>query len=218
MAPSQFRGRLQHHTALALACVAVYAVTVWLSPGESTADQVSIATAYACLLFMAAALSTGPLTVLQNGTAPLNNYLRRDIGIWSGLTGLVHFFAGVEQSMTPAYLARYVETTDGMVSAELGRQLFTWGSLAGLVVAVLVVLLLGLSNDWVLRRLGTKWWKRLQRSAYWAFAFTIGHGLAFQFLESRHRVLIAVLVGVVLVAAGLQLSGAAARRRRSTAS
>jgi sulfoxide reductase heme-binding subunit YedZ len=162
---------------------------------------------------MAAALSIGPLTVRRTGAAPLNNYLRRDIGIWSGLTGLVHFFAGVDQSMKPVYLARYVETTGGMVSAELGRQLFTWGSLAGLVVFLLVLLLLGLSSDRALRRLGAKWWKRLQRSAYWAFAFTVGHGLAFQLLESRNSFLISVLVGVVLIVLGLQYSGNAAYRR-----
>ncbi len=214
MAPSQFSQRVKHHLVLVLGCLGIFAAMVWLRPGESRLDQLSIATAYTCLLYMGAALAVGPLIVRRTGTAPLNIYLRRDIGIWSALTGLVHFFVGVDQSMSPAYLGRYVETTEGLVSPELGRQLFAWGSIAGLVVALLVLLLLGLSNDRMLRRLGAKRWKRLQRSAYWAFAFTIAHGLAFQILEYRHGTLIGVLLAVAAVVVYLQLSA----RARSTGS
>ncbi len=211
MAPSQLR--LRHHAALAFGSVAIFAATAWLRPGETSADHLSIATAYACLLYMAAALSVGPLKVRQMATPPLNNYLRRDIGIWSGIAGLVHFFVGVDQTMNQAYLARYVDTGAGLVSPELGRQLFTWGTIAGMVVAVLVVLLLSLSNDRVLRRLGPKRWKRWQRSAYWAFGLTVVHGAAFQLLEIRNVVLVALLVVVALLAVGLQLLGFVSRRR-----
>jgi DMSO/TMAO reductase YedYZ heme-binding membrane subunit len=82
-----------------------------------------------------------------------------------------------------------------------------------LLIAVLLVLLLVLSSDRVLRRLGSTWWKRLQRSAYFAFLLTVGHGFAFQALESRSAGLIVVLALVTAAVIALQLRGAALYRR-----
>ena len=50
-------------------------------------------------------------------------------------------------------------------------------------MVILFLMLLLLSNDRSLRRLGPKWWKRLQRSSYVAIALTFYHGFAFQYLE-----------------------------------
>lgn len=205
--PSPLRRRLVHHAALATGSVLVGAVAAGLDTSQGWSSQLSFATAWICLVYMAVALVIGPVTARRRGSAPLNNYLRRDVGIWCALTGLAHFFLGVDQSMNPVYLARYVTTDQGLVAPEVAQQFFTWGSIAGLVVAVIILVPLCISSDFMLRRLGPVWWKRLQRTAVWAFGFTIAHGLAFQLLESRSAAWIALLVGLSLAVIALRLSG-----------
>jgi DMSO/TMAO reductase YedYZ heme-binding membrane subunit len=91
------------------------------------------------------------------------------------------------------------------------EQLFNWGSIFGTVVGLLFVLLLAISSDLALRRLGPKTWKRLQRSSLLAFWLTVAHGVAFQILEDRYLALF------LLVAAGAALLGFRWRARLSTA-
>jgi len=207
--------RWQHHALLAVGSVLVFGLTAVFLGAESTADQLSFATAYLCLFYLAAALLIGPVQSGRGGQVLLNNYLRRDVGIWAALTGLVHFIVATDLSMSQTYMADYVAIDAGNFPAQLRMQFFTWGTIAGLLIAVLLILLLVLSNDRVLRRLGSKWWKRLQRSAYFAFALTVAHGLAFQALESRSAFLIIVLALTTAVVIALQLRGAAAYRRRN---
>lgn len=213
MAPSGTLHRWRHHGLLALGALAVLALTVWLRPAESRLEQLSFGTAWACLVYLAAALAIGPLRVWRTGALRLNDYLRRDVGIWAALTGLVHLFAGTGESMNQAYLQRFVETGDSVFTPALRQQLFAWGSVAGFIVGLLVLLLLVLSSDFALRSVGRKWWKRLQRSAYFVFALTVGHGLAFQALESRSLVLVACLGGLLVIVCWLQWSGIVAHRR-----
>ncbi|MGI9329184.1 MAG: ferric reductase-like transmembrane domain-containing protein [Gammaproteobacteria bacterium] len=207
------KARWQHHTLLAVCSLLIFALTVVLRGAESTADQLSFATAYLCLFFLATALLIGPLQLSRGGHALLNNYLRRDVGIWAAVTGLIHFVLATDISMSQAYMADYVAIDTGNFSAELRMQLFTWGTIAGLVTAVLLILLLALSNDRVLRRVGNKWWKRLQRSAYFAFALTVVHSFAFQALESRRAGLVIVMSLITVAVVVFQLRGAAAYRR-----
>jgi sulfoxide reductase heme-binding subunit YedZ len=175
----------------------------------------STATAWLCLGLLSAALAIGPLRVLGGSPPQTNLLVRRDLGIWAGLTGLVHFWLGTAQSMNAAYLQNYVNPVDLPLGTGIRQALFTWGSLGGLVVAVLCVLLLMLSSNRALQLLGARWWTRLQRSRSLAFALTVAHGIAFQALEGRAAILVAALLasaGGMLV---LQLAGRHTVRRRS---
>ena len=198
------RRRLFNHAALAAGSLVILSISLWLDAGEPTSHQLSFATAWICLIYMGIALSIGPVMARTRGNVPLNIYLRRDVGIWCALAGLAHFTLGVDQSMNQVYLARFVTSEGGLVTAPINDQLFTWGSIVGLVAAVVILVPFCLSSDFMLRKLGTTWWKRLQKSAIWAFVFTVIHGLAFQLLESRSAVLIALLLAVCLAVVALR--------------
>ncbi|MDH3282042.1 MAG: hypothetical protein OEQ18_13070, partial [Gammaproteobacteria bacterium] len=79
---------------------------------------------------------------------------------------------------------------------------YSAGTIVGFLVGVVFIVLLGLSNDWSLRRLGRRKWKRMQRLAYVAFGLIVVHGFAFQLIESRRILLTALL----LIAAGFVLT------------
>ena len=190
-------------------------LVVVIGSGDTLLDDVSLATAYICLILMAVALSLGPLRALRSSPLPLNNYLRRDIGIWSGLAGLVHLFVATELSMSAAYMQAYVNLSTGGFSDAMRMDLFSWGSIVGFLVGIFVLLLLILSNNKIIKLLGATWWKRLQRFAYPAFVFTVLHGFAFQALEARNILLIGIVAGVFIGVIILQISGFRAVIKRS---
>lgn len=199
--------RLLTHIGLAVFSLIIY-IVVNLVSHEAIFDQLSIVTAYICLLLMACALSVGPLRLyIHKAANPINIYLRRDIGIWAAVFGLVHLFLATSSSMTSEYIQRYVDVATQGLSESARSGLFLWGSVTAFVAGLLLLLLLCLSNDTLLRLLGMRWWKRLQRLAYLAFALTLAHGVMFQILESRGLVLVGLLLIVALTVLALQLFG-----------
>lgn len=207
MAPDISRRRWRHHGALAAASFLMIGFVALTGSGDTLLDDVSLATAYICLILMAVALCLGPLRVLRSAPLRLNIYLRRDIGIWSGLAGLVHLFVATELSMNERYMEAYVNLSTSGLSDALRMDLFSWGSIVGFLVGILVLLLLVLSNNTIMRFVGSMWWKRLQRFAYPAFVLTVLHGFAFQALEARNVLLIAIVFAVFISVLILQILG-----------
>lgn len=199
--------RITHHLALAGINGAALAAAMVSGPAEQWPDQVSIVTAYLCLGLLCAGLAIGPARAFRTGRPSVNLYLRRDIGIWAALTGLAHLVIATALSMTPGYMETFVDNAGVPPSQVIRMELFTWSTIAGLVVGVLLLVLLGLSNDKSLRWVGPRWWKRLHRLSYLAFALTAAHGIAFQALESRTGALIAVVILASLVVLVLQITG-----------
>lgn len=203
--------RTVRHIVLASLVLVVGGLVVQFGPGDLV-DNLSIATAWLCLVAMAGALSLGPLRARRAGAPTLNLQLRRDLGIWSGLTGLGHLVLATIQSMSQRYMTRYVEVDLAGLDANVRAMLFAWGSIIGFLIGLVLLLLLGLSNNRVMHRLGPKRWKRLQRLVYPVFALTLIHGLAYQLLELRSAYLIAVLVAIAGAIVILQILGRRAVR------
>lgn len=206
--------RLSHHVLLSGLTLLASAAAIVAEAGASARESASLATAYLCLALLAAALSIGPLMALTSGRPTLNNYLRRDIGIWAGLNGLAHVWLGTLVSMNAGYVATFVKAALSPPSAEVRNWLFSVGAIAGYVVGALLVLLLALSSDRALRRLGAPRWKRLQRASYLALGLTALHGLAFQVIETRPAALVLLLVATTLAVLALHLAARRAVHRR----
>ena len=206
--------RLQHYVGLIIFSALILG-WVTSTSNESTADQLSIATAYICVLLMAVALIVGPLRAYWYGIkTPVNIYLRRDIGIWTAMSGLIHLYLATIQSMNASYISRYVDINTAGLSESTRGELFLWGSVTAFIVGILLLMLLCLSSNTALRLLGVRWWKRLQRTAYAAFVLTIIHAIMFQMLEKRAIALIILLIAVSLVVVILQSVGFVSVRKK----
>lgn len=164
--------------------------------------RLSLLTAWLCTGFLVAALAWGPVQVLRTGRPVLNSLVRRDLGIWAALTGLAHLWLATVMVMTPVYFQTYITPGDGS-DPGLAGWIGTGGILAGYVVGLLFLMLLGLSSNRALKRLGPERWKRLQRWAWPAFLLTVAHGVVFQVIEGRTGlwlfILCAALVTMVLL-------------------
>ena len=205
--------RLKNHLALLALSIGALGAAAISGPAATFADRLSIVSAYLCLLLLGLALLIGPASVLRNGRLAVNSYIRRDTGIWAATTGLLHFYLANVLSMNYEYLGTYVENATTLPTAAVRSTLYTSGTIAGYIIAVLFIILLALSSDWMLRKVGLKWWKRMQRLSYLGFILTCIHAFEFQMLETRPLFWVVVVAAIAVVTFTGQYIGFLAVRR-----
>lgn len=211
------RRRIRRHVLLGLSAAGLCFLVDRLLGSDDLRFRLSMATAYASLAFLVATLVLGPLRVLRGRHSPANTFLRRDIGIWAGTLGLLHVGAGLtvhfRGDMWKYFFARLPAAGDPV---PVRLDAFGVAVYTGTASALVLVLLLALSNNRSLRTLGTARWKGLQRWNYAAFLLMAVHGTLFQLLESRALPWVvafglALGLAVVLQAAGFVRRRAAGR-------
>ena len=200
---SYWQRRIARHVTIALTTLAITAL-FWklFAARQDVISHLSIATAYPALLLTAAALLLGPWNVLSGRDNPLSFDLRRDLGIWAGIMALLHTGVGLNVHLRGRPWLYFIDQHD-----RVRHDLFGFGNDTGLIAAFLFLLLLAISNDLSLRRLGTRKWKSLQRWTYLAVGLTLMHGVAYQHIEERQAVYKSVLWGVTAVVAAFQITG-----------
>jgi|Tabmets5t2r1_1033131.scaffolds.fasta_scaffold04695_4 sulfoxide reductase heme-binding subunit YedZ len=195
--------RLLRHYLPLLASSGAMVAALYAALDQGTVQRLSIATGYAALALLAFTLSVGPLRALRGRRLPLSIHLRRDAGICTAVVGLTHVVLGLQVHHGGA-IQRYFTTLDR-------GGLANW---IGLAATLLLVLLLGLSSDLAIRRLGSRRWKRLQRLAYALFALVVAHTILYQLIEERAVALVGAAAAVTGATVALQLAGARRRARR----
>lgn len=206
------RRLLFHHAVLALASAALIVAIYVLIRSDQIMFRLSMATAYVGLLLIVVTLLIGPIRVLRKRPPPVgSNDLRRDIGIWAALVSFVHVIVGLQVHLGSMVL--YFLHHAGPDKRLVPRvDPFGLANYLGLAATVVIALLLALSNDWSVRRLGPRKWKRLQRSNYAGFALIVLHGVVYQIIEKRTPPYPVVFGAMVLLVIAIQL--AAFRQRK----
>lgn len=213
------RQRRQRHVVVLAGASLVAGLLAWsLLPGDTPRSQrLSLIFGYESLAAVLGTLTLGPLKVLRRRPNPISSDLRRDVGLWAGLTGvahvvfsLLHHFGGDP--------VRYFFTTSPALSS-IRRDTFGDAVWIGLAAALVLVGLAAISNDLSLRKLGRRW-KTIQRANYALAVVLFAHTVLFwQELDRNVEIRVVTLfaTGAVLV---LQLSGVAvvlrSTHRRST--
>lgn len=207
------RRLLVHHPLIAAVSGLLLYTAFRLVSSDHLVFRLSMATAYVALLLLAVTLLIGPWKAWRGGAAPLGNHdLRRDIGIWAGLVGLAHVVFGLQVHLG-SMLLYFVQRVGPDRTLVPRLDAMGVANYTGLVATLVLVLLLALSNDWSLRRLGVKRWKRWQRSNWIGFGVIAVHGVIYQLLEKRGMPYPVVFGALLLVVvAGRQ----AAARARAT--
>jgi sulfoxide reductase heme-binding subunit YedZ len=207
--------RLRRHALLGSLSLAVTAIVAAMDRSPQTVHRLSMGTAYAALLLLVVSLAIGPLRVLRSRPNPVSTDLTRDVGIWAGATGLLHVVLGLQVHMRGRFWLYFVYPPDQPHRLPLRHDSFGAANWTGLGATAVLVLLLAISNDVALRRLGAKRWKALQRWSYAAALLTLVHGVVFQVIEKRRLPYVSMLGG--LTAAALLLQAAGFLRVRSRA-
>jgi sulfoxide reductase heme-binding subunit YedZ len=206
---SYWQRRLARHAKLALVSLCIGAIVWTLSRHDSVAEGFSFATAYAGLVLLAVALAVGPMNVLRRRPNPVSTDLRRDVGIWAGLCGVAHTVAGLQVHMR-GHFVRYFLPAPG-THVDGGAAVFLTANYLGMTGAILLLVLMSISNDIALRKLGVPRWKLLQRSTYVVLAAVVFHGTLYQLLEKRAALLVIVFAAITVIVVVLQLTGLRAK-------
>ena len=204
---SRLRSRLlwHHLPVLVLSFVSVAALYS-TRPYPDVISRASFATAYPALALLAATLLVGPWKVLRRTANPVSSDLRRDIGIWAGILGVVH--AGVGQCVhLRGRPWLYYVYGPGEHHHGMRHDLFGLANYTGAVGTLLLIALLATSNDLSLRRFGALKWKQLQRWNYAVFALVAVHSFAFQGVETQKIQWVITVAACVGSAAVLQIAG-----------
>ncbi|HLZ91170.1 MAG TPA: hypothetical protein VKQ28_05600 [Candidatus Acidoferrum sp.] len=211
MSNTRLRRRLLYHLLVGIGSVALTLVFMQLFPKRDLISRISIGTAYPALFLSAAALLLGPLNVLRRKPNPVSFDLRRDVGIWAGILALAHTAVGLNVHLRGRMWLYFVDARH-----HLRQDAFGFANYTGALAALVFALLLALSNDVSLRKLGGGRWKSLQRWAYAAAALTAGHAIAYQQIEKRiwpFEAVFWVVLGFVLT---LQVAGAIRNRQNTS--
>ena len=135
--------------------------------------------------------------------------MRRDIGIAGGLFSVAHTVIGLQVHLHGKIALYFLPLPVASASAGL----FQWANWVGLVSVVIIAVLVTISNDLALRRLGLSTWKFLQRWAYPAAVLAVLHGIVYQLIEKRSYAIMTLLVFVSMAVIVLQYQGFRIRRR-----
>lgn len=178
-------------------------------------QQLTVATGYLGLGFLALTLLLGPANLVLRRRNPVSTYLRRDVGIWTAIFSVVHVICAV---------LIHVSHDSGLISSfvhffvtEDGRPLtnsFGWGNWTGLAATVIALVLLATSDDAALRKLKAAPWKWLQRLNYTLFALVILHAFFYgALLRMASPFTLLLILSVIAVVVG-QTVGVWLWRRR----
>lgn len=198
--------RVQRNASLVALISAILLVTSAVVPGNRRTEALSIVTAYASLSLLVATLSIGPLNVIRGVSNPLSTHLRRDLGIWTAITGIAHTVLGLQVHKGGDLMAYFAL---GNVDAETSRPAvaFVVTNYMGALASVVLLGLLVLSNNASIRFFGAVTWKRMQRSSYAVILLVAAHGLIYQLLEQRNARAVALCLAMFATAGALQLHG-----------
>lgn len=192
--------RLVTHLVLGSMMAALYLFLARLFPGGRQIELFVIVLGYLCLILACVSLLIGPLSLLRRRRNPVNIDLRRDIGIWAGITGCLHVLfvlrGRVQDGLILLYFLR--EGPQGYMPL---FSVFGMSNDFGLFATLLLLLLLALSNTASLRYLKGKYWKLLQRLTYLLVPLILVHTFGYQYLNLRGPLLvwgvIALSIGVL---------------------
>lgn len=200
--------RIQQQLVIALLSAAMTTGIFLLVESKDATFRWSMASGYAALALIGLSLIIGPINVLRGRTNPLNIRLRRDIGIWGGVLGLVHTVAGLQVHMGGLFWLYFVfPPEENHLIPILRYDLFGLANYTGLGVTIILFLLLSLSNNAMLKNLGPQQWKKWQRLNYTGYSLLIVHGAAYQWLEKRTAGFILAFVIQVAFVGTLQATG-----------
>jgi len=205
------RRLLRHHLPL-LAIAAAISFCLRAAAGLPSIQGWSVATAFASLMLLGAAMSIGPINIIRRRPNPVSADLRRDIGVWVAIVAFVHVAIGIQVHLGDPLKYFMITAPDGTMS--LRHDWFGVANYTGLVATFILVILLAVSSDAALRFLGTRNWKSVQRLTYGLALLAIMHGVVYELIEDRALSLVFVFCAVVLAVATLQWQGRHIRRNK----
>ena len=186
------------------------------SHADDAIFRLSLSLGYAALLLLLFTLLISVWNLLKNRKLlPIQYDVRRDVGIWAGIVGISHSIVGLFvhfRDKPNSFLYYFIFPPETSSSFPLRYDLFGLANYTGLFGFLIVALLLAISNDFSLKKLGNKRWKNLQRLNYLFFGFVFLHSVIYALIEKRPLPLFALALLLFGSTISLQIFGISKHR------
>ncbi|TXE11197.1 ferric reductase-like transmembrane domain-containing protein [Algoriphagus aquimarinus] len=168
---------------------------------------------YLSICLLAVSLILGPINLMLKLKNPISTNIRRDIGIFGGLLGLIHSVVGLFMHFTGRPWLYFVEEVEKGFAIRKGN--FGLANYTGLLGAFILILLLVISNDYFLRKLKAAKWKNLQRFTYLMFVLVIAHSIFYRLNADKVDLIIYLYLPIFLTILAFQLIGIWLKTRKN---
>jgi len=167
---------------------------------------------YLSIFLLAASLLLGPINLILRRKNPISTYIRRDIGIFGGILGIIHSVVGLFMHFTGKPWLYFVKEVGDNLIIRFGN--FGLANYTGLFGALILILLLIISNDYFLSKLKSVKWKNLQRFTYLMFLLVIAHSIFYRLNANKEDLIIFLYLPMFLIVLAFQLIGVWLKKRK----
>ncbi len=203
----KLNNRLKTHYLTMLIMSLIFSLIFYVlwKPGMTAIPLITYTSGYISIFLLAVSLLLGPVNLMLKRKNPISTYVRRDIGIFGGILCVIHSVIGLFMHFSGRpwmYFVKEAGETFALRSDNFGLANYT-----GVLGAILLVLLLAISNNYFLRKLKAKRWKNLQRFSYLMFILAIAHSIFYRLSANKVDLILYLYLPMFLLILMFQLIG-----------
>jgi sulfoxide reductase heme-binding subunit YedZ len=171
-------------------------------------------TGYISIFLLVLSLLIGSINLILKRKNPISTYLRRDIGIYGGSLAIIHSVTGLFVHLRGKMWQYFLNEIDHKLDIRTDN--FGMANYTGVIAALLIIVLLAISNNYSLSRLKAAKWKNLQRLSYFMFIFVLIHAILYSILLNHISLVFYLYIPIVLMVLIFQVIGIKLRLQRRT--
>ena len=198
--------RLKKHYLPLLSLVLIAWVIFYIGwTNRDTITFITQATGYISIIILSISLIIGPVNILLKIKNPVSTYLRRDISVIGGILALIHSIAGLFVHLRGNNWQYFLNKTEFGYSIRTDN--FGLANYTGLISALIIVLLLITSNDYLLKKLNSTNWKNIQRLSYLMFILAIIHCFYYRIVKGNLNLIYSLYIPLFIIVLTFQMIG-----------
>ncbi len=199
------RFKIHYLPMLVLSIIFCLIFYIFWKPTLPVIPFITYTSGYLSIFLLAVSLLLGPINLILRRKNPLSTYIRRDIGIFGGILGIIHSVVGLFMHFTGKPWLYFLEEVGDNLIIRIGN--FGLANYTGLFGALILILLLTISNDYFLGKLKAVKWKNLQRSTYLMFLLVIAHSIFYRLNANKEDLIIFLYLPMFFIVLAFQLIG-----------
>ena len=198
--------RLKKHYLPLLSLVLIACVIFYIGwTNRDTITFITQATGYISIIILSISLIIGTVNILLKIKNPISTYLRRDISIIGGILALIHSIAGLFVHLRGNNWQYFLNKTEFGYSIRTDN--FGLANYTGLMSAMIIILLLITSNDYLLKKLTSTYWKNIQRLSYLMFILALIHCFYYRIVKENLNLIYWIYIPLFITVLIFQMIG-----------
>ena len=204
---------LKHYIPLSILTLIIGIAFFFIWTKKDLITLITDVTGYIAIVLLSVSLIIGTINFIRKGFSPVSTYFRRDISVFGGILAIIHSICGLFVHLRGNMWQYFFKKPADNYIIRLDD--FGIANYTGLLSAIVIVLLLAISNDFSIKRIKAKRWKNIQRFAYLMFLLAIVHILFYRVISENLNIYYYFYLPLILIVLTFQSVGFILRIRKS---